>query len=695
MHLGVIDKLPTRRGDDCNDDERDRERETTTTTERMEPTTPLQLPASVERKLHLRDLARKRQRRARILKDAAAVMREKAAAVVKAVDDDDEVALSLRLERAAALRSSVLEMRTKRARELSFENIEKARQRRTRARIKQCFFEAARTAREWLARERRTSEIRELRQKAAAKNARVHSVRDAVRARASEERTVRVQALESRLESAALRRDDNLRRAAAALLPSSPARGGSVSPKARARGDASSAARVIQRFWRSRGDSRALEAFASAVPAAFLDGARLAVSRDVVAAGDDAAPEGDDLLLFRKFDLSRRVVQSPRTIRAASALLLRVQDRSQTSALGAPRSEKSPCVARPFLAAFMVVLHPEIAMSRQEQPMEAVLQREARAVLTGVFDFLSAGRVSASAAEDFCANLRAYRTTLECWKRGDARALESDLIKMAADLTASAVAKCGGPDFGAPHVRMSPDLSALVEALERDTRILVTKVRGLTGEEGERKMRQAIREKLSAPQTITTTIPEDGAASGAQPTKPGGEEVEEGEADEARNLEMAEGAMRQAMRDLIRDGIARGRYDHVLLLWEKVRERLMRLSGRAESERTKTMAAVDYEYAAELVESKAMDNSILADMIELASRRISELGAEAYEEETLEWGVCVAQEMRKSPEHTGEILALFFEDANTLLTRIEAGVAATLLCRAFEEELGKREDAVI
>ena len=53
---------------------------------------------------------------------------------------------------------------------------------------------------------------------------------------------------------------------------------------------------------------------------------------------------------------------------------------------------------------------------------------------------------------------------------------------------------------------------------------------------------QAIREKLSAPQTITTTIPEDGAASGAQPTKPGGEEVEEGEADEARNLEMAAGS---------------------------------------------------------------------------------------------------------------------------------------------------------
>ena len=116
----------------------------------------------------------------------------------------------------------------------------------------------------------------------------------------------------------------------------------------------------------------------------------------------------------------------------------------------------------------------------------------------------------------------------------------------------------------------------------------------------------------------------------------------------------------------------------------------MRLSGRRPCERQRTSQCVDCEYARELVESGAMDNSILGDMIEQASQRIGELGAEAYEVETLTWGRRMAQRMRVS-ESAGEVLSNFFNDADVLLTRMEAGVAASLLSQALASGLGGEE----
>ena len=103
------------------------------------------------------------------------------------------------------------------------------------------------------------------------------------------------------------------------------------------------------------------------------------------------------------------------------------------------------------------------------------------------------------------------------------------------------------------------------------------------------------------------------------------------------------------------------------------------------------MAAIDCEYAQELVGANALDNSILADMVQLCSQRLAHLGA--YERQVLAWGLKLANELRgegEKPRSPAEILATFFDASDTLLTRIEAGVAAHLLCQAMASHPGLR-----
>ena len=98
------------------------------------------------------------------------------------------------------------------------------------------------------------------------------------------------------------------------------------------------------------------------------------------------------------------------------------------------------------------------------------------------------------------------------------------------------------------------------------------------------------------------------------------------------------------MRDLLQEQVSKGEYDHVLRLWKEVRERLLRLSG-TQAEREKTLAAIDCEYAQELVGANALDNSILADMVQLCSQRLAHLGAVAYERQVLAWGLKLANKL--------------------------------------------------
>ena len=181
------------------------------------------------------------------------------------------------------------------------------------------------------------------------------------------------------------------------------------------------------------------------------------------------------------------------------------------------------------------------------------------------------------------------------------------------------------------------------------------------------------------------------AGAGGQPSPPteGGEggrafPVEVDEASIAQLGNQLKDLLRKAMRDLIEEEVNKGEYAHILRLWKEIQVRLLRLSSSSKQEREKTMAAIDCDYAQELVESKALDNNILADMIQLCSQRLAQLGAVAYESQVLNWGIKLADKMR-SPEtqSPADILAQFFDTSDTLLTRIEAGVAAHLLCQAM------------
>ncbi|QDZ21173.1 hypothetical protein HOP50_05g36990 [Chloropicon primus] len=625
---------------------------------------PLQLPRQIERKLEMRATALRRSRRRVVVLEGNA--RDDADVVVVA-DDVEGGELSERLARAEQLRQSLLEERSKRARRLSFENVERARERRARERIKQCFLEAARAARVRLARKRRKSEIEELMRRAAAKNARVHSVRDAVRAKESEERVSREKALACRLRLAERRRGENLRRS-----PRSPKSAALASRSGGGPRREAAACVLIQRRWREAREVRAARLFAAAVPKWFLARAGAAAS-----GGEDLpTPEGvdRDYLAYKRFEECSAVVRRPSVLRATSCLLQRVAQRGGSPPPGNPARE-----ARTFLAAFMIVLHPEIVMSRKLKAVEEVLQEESSALVRAFLDEVVAER-KGNRAEEFEGRLRSHRAAFETWKKDDAAALEGDLIKMARDLTASVLAKCG-PDLEARHVTSNPDLRAMVEALGNDRRLLTSKVKSLAGVEGVQRMEEAVRSCVAEfEEEYRRKVSERGRESG------GGDG--DGADDAVSGAERLECAFRAAMADLIRESVEKGEYDHVLRLWDEVRDRLMRLSGSSPRERERTAQCIDCDYARELVKDRAMDSSILADMMQLASRRIGELGAAAYERETLEWGLLSAQLMRES-ESAGSVLAQFFQDADVLLTRIEAGIAASLLCQALTSGASK------
>ena len=159
------------------------------------------------------------------------------------------------------------------------------------------------------------------------------------------------------------------------------------------------------------------------------------------------------------------------------------------------------------------------------------------------------------------------------------------------------------------------------------------KLRSLTGLEGVQRMERAVEARVAEFEEAHRLAKE-----------------EEGEL-EGR----VEEAIRAAMADIVQERVDSGDHGHTLNLWAEVRDRLMRLSGRRPCERQRTSQCVDCEYARELVESGAMDNSILGDMIERASQRIGSSGRRRTRR-TLIWGRRMAQRMRVS-ESAGEVLS--------------------------------------
>ena len=189
-----------------------------------------------------------------------------------------------------------------------------------------------------------------------------------------------------------------------------------------------------------------------------------------------------DQVRFQKFEESSRIVKQPALINSTKKLLARIS--------------KEGVDVRTFLSAFMIILHPEIIMSNsKDSSMEDSLRSEAVKVVQAFLTIVHGGVVVSLQKEtvkEFEDCWRGYAACFSSWKKRDALALESDLIKMACDLTVSVLKKCG-PDFRAPRVQASPDLQAIVQQLGKDTKLLKSKVKSLTGGEGVKKFEETIR----------------------------------------------------------------------------------------------------------------------------------------------------------------------------------------------------------
>ena len=143
-----------------------------------------------------------------------------------------------------------------------------------------------------------------------------------------------------------------------------------------------------------------------------------------------------------------------------------------------------------------------------------------------------------------------------------------------------------------------------------------------------------------------------------------------------------EGAMRAAMRKVVQEKIEAGDLGHALLLMAEIRARLCALAG-SEAQVSITRSSVDVEHAREAHAAGALDQHLVADLVEGAASRIADLGAQAYAAATVEHGKRAGQGLRTGELAPGPALADFFEWADATLTRIEAGIAAFLLQSAL------------
>ena len=159
----------------------------------------------------------------------------------------------------------------------------------------------------------------------------------------------------------------------------------------------------------------------------------------------------------------------------------------------------------------------------------------------------------------------------------------------------------------------NPDLSAMVEALRNDRRLLEMKLRSLDGLEDVQRMERAVEARVADSRRPTDSPRRRRSWRGR---------VEE--------------AIRAAMADIVQERSIRETTGHTLNLWAEVPGPADEAVGRRPRE------AEDPAVRGLRVRQRARrvwghGQPILGDMIEQASQRIGELGAEAYEEGTLTW----------------------------------------------------------
>ncbi|KAK9841976.1 hypothetical protein WJX81_002286 [Elliptochloris bilobata] len=226
--------------------------------------------------------------------------------------------------------------------------------------------------------------------------------------------------------------------------------------------------------------------------------------------GNSAPPA---LAVHDAFERFAAALQAPRTLRAAQALLRRLQlqalARGRGDALPAPRPAagtrdpeggiasggapdvgpgsdvagllarlfpRAPAAAteryppRVFLSAYMLLAHPKVVFSRRGE-REAALAAAAADMLTAFHTLLAVAgwageRLGGDRRGALCEWDRAWVAFLEhfvAWKCADAASLEAELVRAATEMESSMLAKLG-PSLS-PRPRSPADLQAVVEQL--------------------------------------------------------------------------------------------------------------------------------------------------------------------------------------------------------------------------------------
>ena len=246
------------------------------------------------------------------------------------------------------------------------------------------------------------------------------------------------------------------------------------------------------------------------------------------------------------FDSFTTVLQMPRTLRATSKLLARLDhhlvragsNRCITTdhllrrlfpacrAHGTVMPPRFP--PRVVLCAFMITLHPSWVLRDPSAALERQLRDSAAALVSSLDAIVRhfTRTYSPGAPDDAKALLlafetawRAYLTLFVAWKTADAAGLERDLVDMAAALHASVLRKLGtsvvaAATSGQP-VELNHDRQAILDGVRDDIALIQAKIAGLTGARGVARLQAAIRAmtELVAEEEINARASEVAAAA--------------------------------------------------------------------------------------------------------------------------------------------------------------------------------------
>ena len=441
----------------------------------------------------------------------------------KSRSEGNEQDLLKKLEEASEKRSSLLERRSKRARELG--DCSAAAEKRHQAQKRVYIEHAAYICRERRAHRMRNQCITHIQNKAANKNIRVKEVKKTMEAKKQEEIQQRQKRLEYRLQKASAIRNWTLKCKTAKKY---------LNPPQKSQVDDMNAFRLsraskrIQHAWKdfcaSKGSTTKLvNGFVSCMGGLLIlnkVSSNIESGKSLKEICNENTQEEQAML--RDFEDLAKLMQKASVIRSVTELLQRFESKllqgkeelqpkleqmQDLFQVVMPKSKiQTRYPARIFLSAFMIILHPEVVLNAPNGNVEVLLRRASvkllECFLTLIKPFIQSklevrgsteheSRSSAFMVQNFDESWLTFLKHFASWKDGDVAILEQHLISMACDMLFSALAKCG-PDFTAEHVLRSPDLTAIVNQINQDHALIREKLVILNGEISASKLDSAL-----------------------------------------------------------------------------------------------------------------------------------------------------------------------------------------------------------